>query len=174
MDLRRAVERPPVCPAQRVGERSGPWYVAHMEGNYGDGAPSTAVAELDRDRETRHEFGGVATTLAPRTPALAAELTPAALEALVEEAQLRKENLLGEYLIRSGGIDTPEDITKVAFVAALSVAKGDLTTGRSSEIRKWMELAHASMLAQTLGGGGTTVNYVSHLQVLAAQVVDNK
>jgi hypothetical protein len=141
-----------------------------MERDDGNGSAPPSVGDLVESRETRAEFNGVATTLAPRTAALAEKLTPADLEALVEEAQVRGENLLGEYLIRSGGISGPEDITKVAFVAALSVAKGDLTTGRSSEVRKWMELAHATMVAQQLGGAGATVNYVSHLQVLAAQV----
>tara|TARA_R110002110_G_scaffold391894_1_gene605236 strand:- start:585 stop:1025 length:441 start_codon:yes stop_codon:yes gene_type:complete len=141
-----------------------------MERDDGNGATPTDVGGLVESRETRAEFNGVSTALAPRTAALAEKLTPADLEALVEEAQIRGENLLGEYLIRSGGIQGPADITKVAFVAALSVAKGDLTTGRSGEVRKWMELAHATMVAQQLGGAGTTVNYVSHLQVLAAQV----
>ena len=91
---------------------------------------------------------------------------------MIEEAQVKGDNLLGEYLVRSGGIEGPEDVTKVAFVAALSVARGDLTTGKSSEIRKWMELAHATMVAGQMTGG--TVNYVTHLQVLAAQMGPSK
>ena len=124
------------------------------------------------ERETRGEFNGVSTTLAPRTPALAETLSPESLEELIQEAQIKGEGLLGEFLVRRGGINSPAGITEVAFVAALSVARGDLTTGRSSEIRKGMELAHATMVASSMGGN--TVNYITQLQVLAGQAGEAK
>jgi hypothetical protein len=142
-----------------------------MDRDNGADSSGAAVGVVERS-DSRQAFDGVTTSLAPRTPALAKSVTPEALSELIEEAQVKGDNLLGEYLVRSGGIEGPEDVTKVAFVAALSVARGDLTTGKSSEIRKWMELAHATMVAGQMTGG--TVNYVTHLQVLAAQMGPSK
>ena len=95
-------------------------------------------------------------------------LSPEVLNSLLERAAYNEESLPATFLSNAAPhLHSTNGIVDFATTVCLSVARGEIKTAQSSELRKWAELMYTCVVASQPQQNNVQVNYVEQLIQLA-------